>query len=87
VDKVVHPRVVARVALLQGEKQLAVLLGVPSSDVARWVEGLAPVPTDVFSAVAITWQSMTNRQRTNPKEQTKQCSRSHGTAEGRRGAC
>jgi hypothetical protein len=48
VDKVVHQRVVARVALLQGEKQLAVLLGVPSSHVARWVEGLAPVPTDVF---------------------------------------
>jgi hypothetical protein len=49
VDKVVHQRVVARVALLQGgEEQLAVLLGVPSSHVTRWVEGLAPVPTDIF---------------------------------------
>jgi hypothetical protein len=40
-----------------------------------------------FSAVAITWPSTSNRQRANPKEQTKQCSRTDGTAEGRSGAC
>ena len=48
-DKAGHQRVVARVVLLEGsEERVAILLGVPSPLVARWVAGLTPVPTNVF---------------------------------------
>ena len=44
-----YRRVVERVAVLRGgAEQLAVLLRVSPSLVSRWVEGLAPVPPDVF---------------------------------------
>jgi hypothetical protein len=49
VDRLIHRRVVARLARLEGgDERLAVLLGVSSGLVARWIEGLAPVPTHVF---------------------------------------
>jgi hypothetical protein len=44
-----YRRVVARVAILGGGiERLAVLLGVSSSLVTRWIEGLAPIPPDMF---------------------------------------
>jgi DNA-binding transcriptional regulator YdaS (Cro superfamily) len=49
VDRVVHRRVLARAAILEGgAERLAVLLGVSSGLVARWIEGREPVPRDVF---------------------------------------
>jgi DNA-binding transcriptional regulator YdaS (Cro superfamily) len=49
VDRVIHRRVVARTAILEGgAERLAVLLGVSSDCVARWIEGREPVPGDVF---------------------------------------
>lgn len=48
-EKLAYRRVVARVALLQGGvERLAGRLDVSSSLVTRWVEGLAPIPPDVF---------------------------------------
>lgn len=42
-------RVVARVALLEGGiERFAVLMGVSSGLVTRWIEGLAPIPADAF---------------------------------------
>jgi hypothetical protein len=47
VEKLAYRRVLARVAVLQGgAERLAVRLGVPSSLVIRWLEGLAPIPDD-----------------------------------------
>ena len=40
---------IVRVALLEGgTERLAVLLGVSSGLVTRWIEGLAPVPPAIF---------------------------------------
>lgn len=42
-------RVVARVVVLEGGiERLAVLLGVSSGLLKRWIEGLAPIPADKF---------------------------------------
>jgi DNA-binding transcriptional regulator YdaS (Cro superfamily) len=47
VEELGYRRVMARVAVLQGGvEQLAARLGVPSSLVTRWVDGLAPIPDD-----------------------------------------
>jgi hypothetical protein len=49
VENEAHRSVVARVAILEeGIERLAVLLGVSSSLVTRWIEGLAPIPPDIF---------------------------------------
>jgi hypothetical protein len=49
VENEAYRRVVARVAVLEGGiERLAVLLGVSSSLVTRWIEGLAPIPADKF---------------------------------------
>lgn len=49
VDRVAYQRVLARVAILEsGVERLGVLVGVSGSLVARWIQGEAPVPHDVF---------------------------------------
>jgi hypothetical protein len=48
VENEAYRRVVARVAILEGGiERLAVLLGVSSSLVTRWIQGLAPIPADI----------------------------------------
>lgn len=44
-----YRRVLARVAILEGGiERLAVHLGVSSSLVTQWIEGLTPIPPDIF---------------------------------------
>jgi hypothetical protein len=48
-QKQAYRRIVARVALLTGGlERLAVTLGVPTGVVSQWIQGLAPVPPDMF---------------------------------------
>jgi hypothetical protein len=46
VEKEADRRLMARAAVLESTQRLAVLLGVSSDLVTRWIEGLEPIPLD-----------------------------------------
>ena len=49
VEKQAYRRIVARVALFEGgTERLAILLGVSSGLISQWIQGVAPIPPDMF---------------------------------------